>query len=135
LPKGLNCLVEEIGVEEKKKLGEICIIFVSGERILEINKQYLGHQYITDVITFDNSGKGIIKGDIFICVEEVHRNATYYQSGHAIELLRVIIHGVLHLCGYGDKLEIEAKVMRSREDYYLQEAERLQLTDRYGFKL
>jgi rRNA maturation RNase YbeY len=135
LPKGLNCLVKEIGVEEKKKLGEICIIFVDGERILDINKQYLGHQYLTDVITFDNSGKGIVKGDIFICVEEVYRNAAFYQSGKEIELLRVILHGILHLCGYGDKTEHEKAGMRGREDFYLQMAERMQLTDGYGFKL
>jgi len=119
IPKGLKALVKEVGIKEKKKLGEICIIFVTAERILQINEKYLGHHYLTDVITFDNSFKGVVNGDIFICPEEVYRNAVKFETSGETELLRVIIHGVLHLCGFGDKSESEIKIMRSKEDFFL----------------
>lgn len=135
IPKGLKTLVKEIGIEERKKLGEICIIFVSTERIFQINKSYLGHHYLTDVITFDNSLKGIVRGDLFICYEEVLLNADRYSSKKEVELLRVIIHGILHLCGYGDKSQVEIEKMRSREEFFIQRAEEMKDDGKDGFKL
>ena len=135
LPRGFKKLVKEIGITEKKKLGEICIIFVTAERILQINEKYLSHNYVTDVITFDNSVKGIVKGDIFICLQEVFLNAQRFQTIEHIELLRVMIHGILHLCGFVDKTESERKVMRIKEDYFLLTAEGLKIDDINEFKL
>jgi probable rRNA maturation factor len=85
--------------EEKKKLGEINIVFTSNSKILEINKYYLKHSYYTDVITFNNNKRDIIYGDIYISVDQVIINAKKYNTEIYNELTRVIIHGVLHLIG------------------------------------
>ena len=105
---------------ENKKLGEINIIFCSDEYLIEINKRYLNHDYYTDVITFDYSELPKISGDIFISTDMVHKNAEEYTSSFKQELYRVIFHGVLHLCGYKDKLLNEEKLMREKENYYLE---------------
>lgn len=108
--------------EEGLKVGDINYIFCSPARHLEINRQYLGHDYNTDVITFDYSDlevAGIVSGDVFIDPETVALNAVEYGAAAREEMLRVLIHGILHLCGYKDKTGDEAKLMRSKEDYYL----------------
>lgn len=87
----------------EKKTGDIAYIFCSDERILEINKQYLQHDYYTDIITFDYSEDNIISGDIFISIDTVKSNSLDFGSDFETELLRVIIHGILHLCGQDDK--------------------------------
>lgn len=104
---------------EKKKLGDITYVFCSDKYLLSINKQYLKHNYFTDIITFDYTEGKVISGDIFISVDRVADNAKTYKTTFQNELLRVIIHGVLHLAGYTDKTSSKARQMREKEDYYL----------------
>ena len=105
--------------EEGKTTGEITVIFCSDEHLLDMNRQYLDHDYYTDIITFDYTEGGVVSGDLFISVDRVYENAQGLDFDRAIELRRVCVHGVLHLCGYGDKSDLEAKLMRDKEDYYL----------------
>lgn len=96
--------------------GDISVIFCSSDRHLEINRRYLSHDYNTDVITFDYSGDGVISGDIFIDPATVKDNAGIYGRPAKEELMRVVIHGVLHLIGYNDKEPAEQVAMREAED-------------------
>ena len=107
--------------QEQKKTGEISFIFCSDEYLLTLNKQYLNASYLTDVITFDYCEDDFISGDIFISVDRVKENAKLYQQTTSKEMHRVILHGVLHLCGYKDKTEKEIQQMREKEEYYLQQ--------------
>jgi len=100
----------------QKKLGDIAYIFCSDEKILEINKQYLQHDYFTDIITFDYSDGKKISGDIFISLDTVKSNSEKFKTSYDEELFRVIIHGVLHLCGLKDKSSNDAKLMREAEN-------------------
>ncbi|MBR2060736.1 MAG: rRNA maturation RNase YbeY [Tidjanibacter sp.] len=107
---------------EGYKGGEISYIYCSGDYHLNVNRTYLGHDYRTDVITFDYSdleGRGVVSGDIFIDHETVADNAAEWGTDPREEELRVIIHGVLHLCGYKDKAPEEEKQMRAKENFYL----------------
>lgn len=118
LPKTIHWIEQTIQ-KEKKKTGEISFIFCSDEYLLEINRSYLDHDYYTDIITFDYVENGEISGDIFISVDRVQDNAEKFQVSFDNELNRIMIHGVLHLCGYKDKAVNEKKLMTSKEDYYL----------------
>lgn len=106
--------------DENKIEGEINFIFVSDDYLFDLNKTYLNHDTLTDIITFDNSVGNILHGDIYISVERVRDNASDFNVSFDEELHRVIIHGVLHLAGYKDKTEQEAEKMRSRENHYLE---------------
>ncbi|MBO4581645.1 MAG: rRNA maturation RNase YbeY [Bacteroidales bacterium] len=106
--------------EENKNIGRLAYIFCSDEYLLNINKKYLKHNYLTDVITFDYTNDNEISGDIFISAERVKENAKTYGQTFFCETLRVILHGALHLCGYKDKTEAEKKQMRAKENYYLE---------------
>ena len=108
--------IKRIVSNYKKEVGEIAIIFCSNAKILTMNKLYLSHNYYTDVISFDYSNANIISGDIFICVETVKSNAKAYNISFANELYRVIIHGILHLCGFKDKTSEEKKKYRQMEN-------------------
>jgi probable rRNA maturation factor len=119
VPSGLKEIIGKIGFEERRKLGEICFIFVSEKEILRINREFLKHDYVTDVITFSNNIKLTLGGDIFICPQMVFINAVDYGSDNYTELFRVMIHGLLHLAGYNDGSIDEKGVMREKEDYYL----------------
>jgi len=112
--------IKEIAESHQKITGEISIVFVCDSDILEINNQYLNHNYFTDIITFDYSSKNIIEGDIFISVDTVLSNSVKYKSTFNEELLRVIIHGVLHLVGFKDKKPNDKKAMRMNENIALQ---------------
>ena len=102
---------------EGYELSELSYIFCSDEYLLNINKEYLQHDYYTDIITFDNSEEdALIAGDIFISIDRVEENAKELNISFENELKRVMIHGVLHLCGYGDKSEEEQKLMREKEE-------------------
>lgn len=102
------------------KKGEIRFILVSKDHILQINSKYLGHNYLTDIITFDNSFLDTVVGEIHICIEVVRSNAKKYaKDDFDRELKRNFIHGVLHLAGYKDKTEFESARMRQREDFHL----------------
>lgn len=105
--------------KEKFETGFISFNFTSDKYLLGINKQYLKHNYFTDIITFDLSEDKTISGDIYISLDRVKDNARTLGEMFHVELYRVIIHGVLHLCGYGDKSKEEAKTMRKKENYYL----------------
>ena len=105
--------------EEKKKLGEISYNIVSDAEILEINQKYLNHDYFTDIITFDDSFVNIINGDIFLSFETVKTNSKRFKVDFIFEFNRVIIHGIMHLCGYSDHTEIEKSKMRDLEEKYI----------------
>ncbi len=105
--------------EEGSRVGEISIVFCSDEYLLNVNNQYLQHDYYTDIITFDYSEDGFVSGDLMISIDRVKENATIQNTKFEDELHRVIIHGVLHLLGYKDKTAKEEKQMRGKEDSYL----------------
>lgn len=105
--------------KEKKSAGELNFIFCSDKYLLGINRQYLNHDFYTDIITFDYSQGKQVSGDIYISIDRVKDNAKTYEVSFQDELLRVLIHGVLHLCGYKDKTKADARLMRQKEDYYL----------------
>jgi len=100
-------------------LEEVNIIFSSDDYLLAKNIEFLQHDYYTDIITFDYCVGNNILGDLFVSVDRVAENATENNVDFIFELNRVIVHGVLHLCGYKDKTEADALVMRSKEDLYL----------------
>jgi len=99
----INRWIKETAAEYEKKTGDIAYIFCSDNRILEVNKQFLQHDYFTDIITFDYSEGQIISGDIFISIDTVKSNAEEFGVSFEQELHRILIHGILHLCGQDDK--------------------------------
>jgi rRNA maturation RNase YbeY len=101
---------------ENKKAGDITYVFCDDEYMLEINKKYLNHDYYTDIISFDYSVGNELHGDIFVSIDRVRENASSFNVSFAEELKRVIIHGVLHYCGYQDKSPKEDLQMRIKED-------------------
>ena len=117
----ISAWIKTVAAQNEKKVGEIAYIFCSDERMLVINRQYLNHDYYTDIITFDYSEQKTISGDIFISLDTVRSNAEKFNVTFENELFRVIIHGILHLCGYKDKTSTDAKEMRRREDAALKE--------------
>lgn len=108
--------ISRVILSENKKEGDINYIFCDDEYILEINKQYLDHDYYTDIISFDYSVGNELNGDIFVSIERVKENAIDFNATFDDELKRVIIHGILHYCGYKDKSEEDEALMRSKED-------------------
>lgn len=105
--------------EENKSLEEVNLIFCSDEYLYDMNVQYLNHDYYTDIITFDYCEENRIIGDLFISKDRVIENANDNKVDFELELKRVVVHGVLHLCGYKDKSVSEEKLMREKENYYL----------------
>lgn len=106
---------------QSKKVGNINYIFCSDERILEINKQFLQHDYFTDIITFDYTQGNKIAGDIFISIDTVKSNSEEQNTNYNEELLRIIIHGVLHLCGQNDKNPTDKEEMTRKENLALEQ--------------
>lgn len=107
---------------EGYRLGAVNYVFCSSQRLLEMNRQFLGHDYFTDVITFDYSDladKRLVSGDVFIDVDTVADNAARFGAAPMDEMHRVLIHGAMHLCGYKDKAPDEEVRMRERENFYL----------------
>jgi probable rRNA maturation factor len=115
----LKTCIKKLINEEHKELGEISIIFCSDKYLLEKNRKYLKHNYLTDIITFDYCVNKIISGDIFISVERINDNANKFAEPCERELFRVIFHGVLHLIGYDDINTNDRVKMGEREEYYL----------------
>ncbi len=113
--KKINIWIKETAVVYGKKTGEIAYIFCSDESILEINKQYLNHDYYTDIITFDYSENNLISGDIFISIDTVKSNAEEFGEDFNTELHRIMIHGILHLCGQDDKTH-ELRIEMTRKE-------------------
>ncbi len=113
----LHCLIEK----EKTALQSLDYIFCNDVYLLQINRDFLHHDYLTDIISFDLSEAGNpVTGEIYISVERVKENARTFKQAFLKEMHRVIIHGALHLCGYGDKSKSEIQTMRAREEYYLE---------------
>lgn len=108
-----------VAESEIRRIGDIAVIFCSDDYILQINQQYLSHDYYTDIITFDYSEGDKLSGDLFISIDTVKANAEEYGTDFNDELNRVIVHGVLHLIGYDDHNDKDIAVMRKKEDYYL----------------
>lgn len=108
--------VKAVAASYGKKVGEIAYIFVNDKKILDVNRQYLQHDYYTDIITFDYSDDDTISGDLFISLDTVRSNAEQIDTTYEQELKRVIIHGILHLCGINDKGPGERKKMEAAED-------------------
>ncbi|MCR5243598.1 MAG: rRNA maturation RNase YbeY [Bacteroidales bacterium] len=120
-PKKINNLwLKTVAESEIRKLGQVNIIFCSDNYILDINQKYLQHDYFTDIITFDYCENDTLSGDLFISVDSVRENALFYKTEFTDELNRVIVHGLLHLIGYDDHSDEDIKVMRSKENYYLE---------------
>lgn len=108
--------IKAVAAMHDRKVGEIGYMFVSDEKILEVNNQYLGHDYYTDIITFDYCEGDILNGDIVISLDTVRTNAEKFGKTYEEELNRVIIHGVLHLCGINDKGPGEREIMEDNEN-------------------
>ncbi len=108
--------IKDVAASYGKKTGEIAYIFCSDEKILEVNRQYLQHDYYTDIITFDYTKGNRIAGDLFISLDTVRTNAEKFGTSYENELYRVIIHGILHLCGINDKGPGEREIMEAAED-------------------
>jgi probable rRNA maturation factor len=111
--------INKIILSEKKEPGEINFVFTSDKELLKINIQYLNHHTLTDIITFDYCEGNIIHGDIFISIERVEENSEKFETTFDNELYRVMIHGVLHLCGYKDKTKKDVGLMRKKENHAL----------------
>ncbi|MFY0712136.1 rRNA maturation RNase YbeY [Seonamhaeicola sp. NFXS20] len=111
--------VQEAIASEGFKLEEINYVFCDDEYLHKLNVEFLNHDTLTDIISFDYTVGKIIQGDIFISVERVVDNAKEFNTVFSDELSRVIIHGVLHYCGYKDKTDEDAQLMRDKENHYL----------------
>lgn len=105
--------------KEKKESGQIAYVFCSDEFLLDINQRFLNHNTYTDIITFDYSEGKTLNGEIYISIDRVKENASKFEVDFEKEILRVIIHGALHLAGYKDKTKVQKQKMRKKEDKYL----------------
>ena len=108
--------IKAVAASYGRKVGEIGYLFVDDEKILEVNREYLGHDYYTDVITFDYDEDDTVSGDIVISLDTVRSNAQLFGKAYEEELYRVIIHGILHLCGINDKGPGEREIMEAAEN-------------------
>ena len=115
----LKLWINNVIKEEEMIIGELVYVLCNDEYLLKKNIQFLNHNTLTDVITFDYSEKKIISGDILISTERVVENAKIFNVNYLTELHRVMVHGLLHLLGYKDKIEKDADTMREKENYYL----------------
>nr|MBP7471690.1 rRNA maturation RNase YbeY [Prevotella sp.] len=111
-----NKWIKAVAASHDRKVGEIGYMFVNDEKILEVNNEYLGHDYYTDVITFDYDEEDVINGDIVISLDTIRSNAEMLGKQYDDELHRVIIHGILHLCGINDKGPGEREIMEDNEN-------------------
>ena len=116
----INRWIKETAAGYDKKIGEIAYIFCSDKKILEVNNQYLKHDYYTDIITFDYSEGSVISGDIFISLDTVKSNAQDFGVDFEHEILRILIHGILHLCGQEDKTNEQRNEMTGKENLALE---------------
>ena len=112
--------IKAVAATYGKRVGDIGYLFCSDEHILDVNREYLGHDYYTDIITFDYCEDDIISGDIVISLDTIRTNAELFHKTYEEELHRVIIHGILHLCGINDKGPGEREKMEAAEDQALQ---------------
>lgn len=115
----LTIWISKVCSSENLDFGDVSLIFCSDEYLLEMNRTHLDHDFYTDIITFDYTDNQIVSGDLFISIDRVRDNANDFIVSFEHELHRVIIHGILHLCGYKDKSDDEEKLMRSKENVAL----------------
>ena len=115
-PNEIARWISKIINDQKREEGEISYIFCDDQYLHKLNLEFLNHDSLTDIISFDNSLGDQINGDIFISIERVKENADIYKTNFEDELHRVIIHGILHYCGFNDKTKAEAALMRKKED-------------------
>lgn len=119
--------IKQVAASYGRKVGEVGYLFVDDEKILEVNNEYLGHDYYTDIITFDYDEDDIINGDLVISLDTVKSNAELFGKTYEEELFRVIIHGILHLCGINDKGPGEREIMEAAENKALEMAKSVNL--------
>ena len=119
--KSINKLIVFLSSKEDVTISKLLYHFVSKTKITEINKTHLSHNYSTDVITFDYSDGNTIIAEAFICPEEVLSNAEHFSQSVEDEVVRVLVHAVLHLCGHNDKTKAGSAEMRTKEDFYINE--------------
>ena len=112
----ISAWVKSVAQSLGKKVGDVAYIFCNDEKILEVNREYLQHDYYTDIITFDYTEENVISGDLFISLDTVRTNAEQFNQPYERELHRVIIHGILHLCGINDKGPGEREIMEAEEN-------------------
>lgn len=117
--------IPQVTASFDKRVGHLTYIFCNDEKILDVNRQFLNHDYFTDIITFDNSRRGIVSGDMYISLDTVASNAAMLGKSYEEEFYRVVIHGVLHLCGINDKGLGEREIMEMHEDAALQILDKL----------
>lgn len=115
----LNKWLSMVSASEDRSIGNLSIVIGSDEWLLEKNISFLNHDYYTDIITFDYCEDNVLSGDLLISLDRVYENADDLNVPRETELLRVIVHGFLHLIGYKDKSPKESEVIRKKEDYYL----------------
>ena len=115
----LKRFAKELVNDENKVLKDLSFVFTDDDYLLEVNKQYLDHDYYTDVITFDYSVFPLVSGDVMISLDRVKDNADSLGLNFELEFYRVVFHGLLHLCGYKDKQKEDVAIMRSKEDFYI----------------
>ncbi|MCR5269676.1 MAG: rRNA maturation RNase YbeY [Prevotella sp.] len=108
--------IKKVAATYQKKIGEVGYLFCDDEHILEVNREYLGHDYYTDIITFDYCEDDVLNGDLVISLDTVRSNAELFKKPYDEELHRVIIHGILHLCGINDKGPGEREIMEAAEN-------------------
>lgn len=117
--RDLKEAVKNLTIQEGKTLKDLSLVFTDDDYLLEVNKQFLNHDYFTDVITFDYSSFPDVSGDVMISLDRVRDNALTLGQSFELEFYRVVFHGVLHLCGYKDKSHDDVILMRGKEDFYL----------------
>jgi len=117
--------LEKVITEEKRIPGDLKFIFTNDGGLQDINEEFLKHMYYTDIISFDYSDRNVINGELYISAEALRRNAIIYKAGIREELLRVMIHGVLHLCGYDDNTRRSRDLMFSLQEKRLKEFQNL----------
>lgn len=115
----LACWLEQVAKAHDRILGSLVYIFCDDEKILEVNRQFLNHDYYTDIITFDYCRGRLVRGDMYISLDTVHSNAEGLNCSYDSELKRVIVHGLLHLCGINDKAPGEREIMEAHENQAL----------------
>jgi rRNA maturation RNase YbeY len=119
IKKYVNNLINK----ELKVCGDISVVFCSDNYLLEMNKQYLEHDYFTDIITFDYVEGKTISGDLFISFDRIKENSKQFDTELVKEIYRVVFHGILHLVGYNDKTDAEQKLMTEKENFYLKKVD------------
>ena len=125
--RNVSAWIKKVAELHGKKVGDLSYLFCSDDHILEVNREYLQHDYYTDIITFDYTEEDVISGDMVISVDTIATNAEKYNTSFESEFFRVVIHGVLHLCGINDKGPGEREIMEENENKALEVAKDFEL--------